>query len=716
MRWMIPIFWLLACSDSNTPKIGPGDGPGPMDGRPTTPEKTAMLSSLSGLDTLTTDGLVGKASTAPKQGLGYDPGTATWLDLIQSSTLALSQTELDAYKKNGFVITPRQSFPNFFQGYKTIYAADLPVYVSADSVLYALHRSYDAILAQVERDYLLGAVGQILASARQGIASAAISDNAKKDLDCLLGVATVLLTPASPNNNADVAKLVAKAIAATGMENVPLFGATREMDFSQFTPRGHYNDGGTLAQYFRAMIWLGRTEFRLVDVDAVGKRTLVRREVEDMLALREIFTPELLAQWESIEKILALFVGEADYMSLPQVDALKTALGIASSTELGKIPDATLLKTIDAGNYGLQRIASQLMEADAGMTTLPNSFALFGQRYVIDSHIFTQVVYPSTNSNRMMPNPLDMAYAALGNDQAAGLLQPELETANYAPNLAKARQLVDWHDDGFWNSSLYTYWLSALRELSPGKQDMAALPAIARTEAWGLRILNTQLASWAELRHDTLLYAKQSYTGMPICEYPDGYVDPYPGVFRRLKELSTMAADSLAVVLPAGTSARSVAYFRDFSEVNARLEGMASQELAGAARTPEDIAFLNDAVVTKTVSVVCTTVTQPSGWYTRLFFNLDDAMKQDPTIADVHTQPTDAQGNPVGKVLHVATGNPRLMVLSVDSCVGHRAYAGVVSAYHEQITDSFKRKTDQEWLPEVPGAADVPWMAPVLVR
>jgi hypothetical protein len=33
----------------------------------------------------------------------------------------------------------------------------------------------------------------------------------------------------------------------------------------------------------------------------------------------------------------------------------------------------------------------------------------------------------------------------------------------------------------------------------------------------------------------------------------------------------------------------------------------------------------------------------------------------------------------------------------VDSCQGSRAYAGVVSAYFEQITNNFKRVTDQEW-------------------
>ena len=718
MRWMIPIacLGLFACSDN----ARPGDGPANLDGgpaNPLSPDKATNLATIAELDTLTTDGLLAWANTTPNQPLGYDPGTATWLKLIQSSILALTNSELGTYKKNGFVIAPRQSFPTFFDGYKAVYAADLPLYVSADSVLHAFHRSYDAILAQVEWDYLVPAVGQILTAARQRIATTAIGENAKKDLDVLLGVAAVLLNPATANSNAEVATLVGKATAASGIETVQLFGSPRDLDFSQFKPRGHYsNHSLTLAQYFRAMMWLGRTEFRLVEVDSTGKRMLVRRQVEDTLALREVFTPDLFAQWGSIDKILALFVGEADYMDLPQVDRLKTALGIAASTDLATVADTALLKTIDEGNFGIQRIASQLMESDPGMTTLPNSFALFGQRYVIDSHVFTKVVYPATVVKRMMPNPLDVAYTALGNDQAAVLLREELNASNYAPNLAKARQLVDWHDDGYWNSSLYTYWLSALRELSPGKQDLAAMPAIARTEAWGRRILNTQLASWAELRHDTLLYAKQSYTGTPVCDYPDGYVDPYPGMFRRLKEMSTMAADALATVLPSGTSHVAVAYFKAFADVTARLEAMANQELAGAPRTPEDIDFLNDAVVTKRVSVGCTTVTRPSGWYPNLFFNQDDAVEQDPTIADVHTQPADEAGNIVGKILHVATGNPRLMVLSVDSCVGHRAYVGVVSAYHEKITDNFKRMTDEEWLPLVPTATDVPWMAKVITR
>jgi hypothetical protein len=66
----------------------------------------------------------------------------------------------------------------------------------------------------------------------------------------------------------------------------------------------------------------------------------------------------------------------------------------------------------------------------------------------------------------------------------------------------------------------------------------------------------------------------------------------------------------------------------------------------------------------------------------------------------------------VGKVLHVATGQPRAMVVTIDTCEGPRAYAGVVSAYHEKITDHYKRLDDQAWSEDIAKAlpADVPWM------
>jgi hypothetical protein len=92
----------------------------------------------------------------------------------------------------------------------------------------------------------------------------------------------------------------------------------------------------------------------------------------------------------------------------------------------------------------------------------------------------------------------------------------------------------------------------------------------------------------------------------------------------------------------------------------------------------------------------CTTIEVPNGWYAKLFLHPQSSIEQDLTVADVHTQPADAGGTIVGHVLQVGTSFPRLFVTTVDTCVGPRAYAGVVYSYHERIAKDFERLTD-EW-------------------
>ena len=98
------------------------------------------------------------------------------------------------------------------------------------------------------------------------------------------------------------------------------------------------------------------------------------------------------------------------------------------------------------------------------------------------------------------------------------------------------RVLVDEHGDGFWARQPLQPWLGAAARAVPHRR-AETRPRRWRslgTEAWGRRMLNTQLASWAELRHDTILYAKQTYTGGVACEFPDALVEPYPAFFARL--------------------------------------------------------------------------------------------------------------------------------------------------------------------------------------
>jgi hypothetical protein len=289
------------------------------------------------------------------------------------------------------------------------------------------------------------------------------------------------------------------------------------------------------------------------------------------------------------------------------------------------------------------------------------------------------------------------------------------------------RVLIDEHDADFWSANLYNEWLTMLRALSPTAElaDPAAagLPAIAATEAWGRRILNTQLASWSQLRHDTLLYAKQSYTSGASCEFPDAMVDPYPELYAALESFATYGLSLAELTTPEteylATSITS--YFQALGTIAGSLKGMAEHQRTGEPFTAEQLAFINDAVVINEVHSGCVAELQPSGWYARLFYSQARALEQDPIIADVHTQPTDEAGNDLGRVLHVATGLPRLMIVTADTCVGPRAYVGVVSSYYEPITDGWMRLTDSEWATRATSTgADKPqevrWMADLVTQ
>lgn len=338
------------------------------------------------------------------------------------------------------------------------------------------------------------------------------------------------------------------------------------------------------------------------------------------------------------------------------------------------------------------------------------------QRYTVDSHVLSNVIYDRVPT-RVMPDPLDVAFGALANDQALSLLGEELDAeAGYAGQLSAMRMLVDAHPEQYWQSSLYTSWLDALRTLSPAAAPASDLPAVARTEAWGRRLLNTQLSSWAQLRHNNVLYVKQSYTSDAACEYPDAYVDPYPAFFQAVVRFAERAqAVLMDLDLDPSVGQPMVDYFARVARINLILAEMAELQRSGQPHGAEHMAFINQAV---NANINCDgTVLGHTGWYADLHFDPLQAVERDPIITDVHT---DIGGDlPVPRpasVLHVATGMPRLMVVTVETCEGPRAYAGVVSSYHELVQEGLVRLTNREWDNQVYDAPSVPWLTPVLAK
>jgi hypothetical protein len=161
-------------------------------------------------------------------------------------------------------------------------------------------------------------------------------------------------------------------------------------------------------------------------------------------------------------------------------------------------------------------------------------------------------------------------------------------------------------------------------------------------------------------------------------------------------------------------SERITSYFATLARISGTLAEMAELQRTGLPHSAEHVAFINQAV---RVEGGGSGDPWQTGWYKDLFFNPDDGLKFDPTIADVHTDVGGEQ--PIfrdASVLHVGTGRPRPMVVSVDTCDGPRAYAGVVFAYHEHSEPGLNRLTDIEWEAQLLSMPpeDVPWLTPVL--
>lgn len=696
------------------------------------PDATELRQQLSELEDLTPASFAQRYPTAFEPAPHYDLAEVAGLDLIQASSLALSQSELALLEKNGFAISARHWMPTHSYGYSNIYVDDLPVYITADSILDAVHRSYDSVLEQLEEQELISQLDALLSGMSQNLAdgSDSIADDVVADADLYLTVARSLLTdkaikPLVSANAKAVQALVARAKSAEGTANVELFGLTRQdEDFSQFTPRGHYTDSPELTSYFRAMIWLGRIDFRLLETQEDGSQLFRRRQLESAVALRSLMRGALESSFARIDGVIGAFVGESDYMTVANLDDFLGRLKISKASELASFSDEQLAQSLSEGGYGVQRISSHIMIAGphSGSLPLSRSFALFGQRYVLDSHVFSNVVYDRINGDagklRLMPNPLDVGFAALGNDHAGALLHDELasfESTGYPTALAQMRALADGHGADYWKGSLYTAWLGALRQLSPASiadhADTDSLFPVARTEAWSRRLLSTQLSSWAELRHDTILYAKQSYSSGAACNFPDAYVDPYPGFFSALSGYAARGKQLVNALELTNTqlSTKIASYFELLADVSETLRSIAENERAGAELTPEMLAFVNDAVKVGFSCVDDAPV--ETGWYKKLFFDLADSANMKPTIADVHTQPTDQDGTLVGRVLHVGTAAPQEMVVIAEGCTGARAYVGFTTSYRERITENFKRLDDQAWESAWLQEPEVPWMS-----
>jgi hypothetical protein len=264
--------------------------------------------------------------------ISWDPTTAQfWTNFDRAGQpydLRFNTNELAVFRTNGFVVSERLGSASFADAYYRIFNDDLPVFITADSILHAWHRSYESILEELEELQLATLLERVISNSAAQLPQAWAEygggplGNSILDADYFLTVARSLWTGqpvASSLGDASVDSRAARAlnsIAYQDLEYVSLFGpdSFRWVDFSQFTVRGHYNNSERLRRYFKTMMWCGRIDLRLATFPPNKENDI--RQFGTAIVLNHLLNQGgQYTNWSAIEQITRVFVGITDSMT-----------------------------------------------------------------------------------------------------------------------------------------------------------------------------------------------------------------------------------------------------------------------------------------------------------------------------------------------------------------------------------------------------------------
>jgi hypothetical protein len=601
-------------------------------------------------------------------------------------------------RSQGAVVSRSIKFPNYFVAMDQIHQYDLPVLITTDALLHSVYLSYDNILAELEETLLAGSLESILSASYDYAGKVYGPEQHGKDVLELTGTALFLLN----RNRGDVEKTASiathlKDIDDQLMRGTRIFGQDTNIDYSQFKPRGHYTRTPKLAAYFQAMMWLSRADLSFdLRAQAPGKTDpKFTRMKKDALTLWDcVINSGSYPAWLEFNRYVEYLVGMSDGLNMKGMGSVAQGLGVKGVPEFLKaFPEARFDSVVKAGSYGAQAILSQAKTFDAGAADpdLSPIFSFMPQRFILDSYTFSQAVFPITGE--LMPSSLQISFALGDNSSAVDAPEPTgaIGPKNLPGILGAQRALYDGISAEGWQSNMYTSWLAFLRKLNGAETNPKAAPAF-RSPAWRKKMRNTQLASWAQLRHNTILYAKQSYTGGITCSFPKAYVEPYPEFFAAVAAYARIGAATFKAGRPAVAS-----YFAELESICGKLKEAAERTSLGQSPTEAQAIWLTSALQSKP-PMGCGGSRVYDGWFMDLFYKpkADLEYSTDYTIADVHTHPADDAGPDM--VLHVASGEINLAAVAVqeDSCV--TLYVGPVGSFYEvNRTGTLERYNDEEW-------------------
>ncbi len=579
------------------------------------------------------------------------------------------------------------------EGYEDIYEIYprlefTPKFITTDLCLHAYHVLYDISLRILEGTHFSDDFEILLQTLQENqitLSGTVTETSVQEALSKNIAYLTVMLylidnTTAVPQNVEDLVTSELTKIEAGVRSESAIFGY--DEDYTQYKVRGHYTRNILLANYFKAMMYAGRMGFLLQS--PTGDIEMGINHTRMAMLLLSSFNSTIGSEtvwdyWDRVYQPTAFYVGASDDLTPSEYYEIWLKKDSPEGDLLAN--DELIMDIIDeAKTYRKPKINSMFVLDAFDHENVTQGFRLMGQRFIPDSYIFQQLVHDKVG-RRLFPNGLDV-FSVFGSPRAENHLQSENESySDYNSQILKLRTEFSNLTDYDWTQNLYWLWLYSLFPLlNPATEGH---PGFMLSNAWLDKALMTVMGSWAELRHDTILYAKQSYTlERGGIEQLKGYVEPYPEVYARLGALVRLMDDGLedrGLVIE-GFSFKLNSIAKKFD----RLVELSIKELENNPLNESDINFINN-FGEEIAAIASFQDPEADPWVSEA----DDRMA---IIADVHTDPN------TGQVLEVGTGDPYVIYVVVQDHNGKlRLTRGGTFSYNEFKYPMTDRLSDEEW-------------------
>lgn len=597
----------------------------------------------------------------------------------------LTQNQREMIAQNGFVVIPTDS-EQLFYVYEDNTYKKVPGFVTTDSVLQLYHIFYDYSLRNLETEFFyqdLIALNENMMKQLMIEYNNASDTELKENIAQMIGYFGVaglaLEVPLPTEFPAEWKDLVNQEYslikAAQGIEESPLFGYI--IDYSLFTIRGHYTRSEELGRYFRAMSWYGIVPMPFYDQEENRDEQSAIRAIVTTIALCRLPEEEGIKLWENIYSTTSFYVGESDDITPYEVAEIINKV-YSDTPDINQIP-----KKLDEFYLAIGQLRQPAIVSDSPLTVSELQMRFMGQRYIPDSEILQTL---SDYDNRPFPTGVDV-FAVFGSERAEELLeeiyQPKLQWSGYQSRFDKLKHKFTNQTIQEQTSNQYNAWLYCLKSLTT--RTGAGYPLFMRNTAWEDKSLATALGSWAEIRHDTILYGKQSAVECGGEEPPEiiGYVEPNPEFFNRLHWLVVMTKENLSTreMLDSNMQYK----LERFEEMLLFLRTCAEKELKG-----EDLSMEERYTILTyggTLEYISSSIAEADNWY----LVESDTDRNMAVIADIHRS--------VGSYLEVGVGSAAEIYVAIPQNGKVYLTRGAVFDFYEFVSE--ERLTDEKWQEQI---------------